>query len=369
MNKIYLDYNAASPLRDTVKQAYIHALDTYGNPSSIYQIGRDARKACEDVREKIASYCGVAARNIIFTSGATESNHLAIRGNNCDAILVPYDEHDCVLSACKMSGKSVFYLKLTADGYIDDASFHAAITSCKDNNLRPLLTMMKVNNETGRIKDLSTYSQIIRQMNGIVHSDAVQAFGKIPFEDWTYQTDMITLSAHKVGGAKGVGILMIKDNIPITPLMSGGGQEMGHRAGTQNVPAIMALGAFMDCVAESITHTKNCKIWRDKIIKTIKHHNPDAVIICDDEHVIHNTVYVITPQISAQNQVIRADLSGLYISSGSACSSGKVKSSHVIISYGYNDHLSASGIRISMGFKTTDTDIEQFCNFYTGLKF
>ena len=174
MSKIYLDYNAASPLRDVVKKAYIHALDIYGNPSSVYQIGRDARKACEDVRGKIAFYCGVASRNIIFTSGATESNHLAIRGNHCDAILVPYDEHDCVLSACKMSGKPVFYLKLTADGYIDDASLHAAITSCKDKNLRPLLTMMKVNNETGRIKDLSTYSQTIRQMNGLVHSDAVQ---------------------------------------------------------------------------------------------------------------------------------------------------------------------------------------------------
>jgi cysteine desulfurase len=267
-----------------------------------------------------------------------------------------------------MSGKPVFYLKLTADGYIDDASFYAAIATCKDKNLRPFLSVMKVNNETGRIKDLSTYSQIIRQMNGLVHSDAVQAFGKIDFSDWTYQTDMITLSAHKVGGAKGAGILIIKDNIPIVPLMSGGGQEMGHRAGTQNVPAIMALGAFMNCVTEAIAHTKNCKIWRDKIIKTIKNHNPDAVIICDDDDVIHNTLYVITPQISSQNQVIRADLDGIYISSGSACSSGKVKSSHVITSYGYDDHLSASGIRISMGFNTTDTDIQRFCDFYTGLK-
>ena len=234
---IYLDYNATSPLRPEIKQALYDACDIVGNPSSVHYFGRDARKALEAAREKIANYCGVAARNIIFTGSATEANHMMIRGVKADVLLIPEDEHDCVLSAAQLSGKKVIPLKLLPNGDIDHQYFDHVIREVSEAGQSIFASVMKVNNETGRIKDLSYISQKVRELSGIgiFHSDAVQAFGKISFDSWSWQVDALTIAAHKVGGPKGIGVLILKDNISLDPLITGGGQEMRRRAGTENI--------------------------------------------------------------------------------------------------------------------------------------
>lgn len=362
MQKIYLDYNATSPLHDNVRTNYIEALDNFGNPSSVHFAGREAQKILEETREKIADYCGVASRNVIFTGSATEANHLILRGTHYDALIIPEDEHDSILKASKQSNKKIFPLRLTDDGDIDAQSFELVFSECEVLGLKPLLSIMKVNNETGRIKDFSYYASRVRSLGGIVHSDCVQALGKIEFSSWSWQCDAMTLGFHKVGGAKGIGCLIIKDNIILDPLLSGGGQELNRRAGTHNIPAIYSVSALIDLLPWHLEQAKTYKDWQDYLSDNLK--NCSNVILPLTHNIVSNVLYIINEKFDAQTQVIMADLNGFAISSGSACSSGKVKSSHVLKSYGYDDKKAGCGIRVSWGFQTKFSDIEQFLEFY-----
>lgn len=361
---IYLDYNATSPMRSGIKKIFYDAFDIVGNPSSVHFFGRQARKEIENAREKIASYCGVAPRNIIFTGSATEANHLILRGSKADILLIPEDEHDCILSAAKLSGKQVIPLKLLPCGEIDISYFDKVFVDVKASGKSVLASIMKVNNETGRIKDLSYISSKIREIGGIFHSDAVQAFGKIPFENWSWQTDSMTIAAHKVGGPKGIGALILKDNILCDPLITGGGQELRRRAGTENIPAIIAFGAMVDLMPQMMEEHEKYRLWRDDIINHIQNVNKQSKIACLGGDTVSNTISVMSPQMPSEKQVILADLSSLALSSGSACSSGKVKQSHVLSAYGYDDKYSSCNIRISLGFNNIYGDIEVFKSFY-----
>jgi len=365
---IYLDYNATSPMRPEIKKAFYDACDIMGNPSSVHFFGRQARKEVENAREKIASYCGVAARNVIFTGSATEANHLVLRGTKADILLIPEDEHDCILEAAKLSGKQVIPLKLLPCGEIDIAYFDKIFYDLQTSGKSVLASIMKVNNETGRIKDLSYISGKIREIGGILHSDAVQAFGKIPFDNWSWQTDSITIAAHKVGGPKGIGVLILKDNILCDPLITGGGQEMRRRAGTENIPAIITFSAMIDFIPQMMEESEKYRLWRDKIINHIQNENKQSKIACLKKNTVSNTISVMSPQMPSEKQVILADLSSIALSSGSACSSGKVKQSHVLRAYGYDNQYSSSNIRISLGFNNVQGDIEVFKSFYLKIK-
>ena len=367
MNKIYLDYNATSPLRPAVKQAYIEALDIFGNPSSVHSLGREARKMMEDMRQKLAFYCGVAPRNIIFTASATEANHLILRGTQCDALIIPADEHDSVLNAAVLSGKIVYSLKLTEDGEIDKNHLEAICQECQEKSLRPLISVMKVNNETGRIKDLRDIAIEIRSIGGIIHSDAVQALGKIGFDAWSWQTDAMTLSAHKAGGAKGVGVLVLRDNIVLEPLLTGGGQEMRRRAGTENIPAIMMLGSLLNEIRDLESEAKRLLALQHYLETEIQKIRPESVIVAQNAERVANVSCIMTPYVPSEKQVIMADLAGICVSAGSACSSGKVKKSHVLTAYGYPQEWAGCSLRVSFGFATTQADIDAFLKFYRTL--
>jgi cysteine desulfurase len=367
----YLDYNATSPLRDNVKQAIYDILDIYGNPSSVHFYGRKARSIIENVRDKTADYLGILPQNIIFTGSATEANHLLLRGLSCDAIITSAAEHDSVLSAIThtqaFKNQAVYYIDHLPDGRLSRESFDTILQTVTQKHQKPLLSLMKVNNETGVITDLEYFSAKIRAVNGYVHSDCVQAIGKISFDDWLWQCDAITLAGHKVGGAKGMGILVLRENIALSPLLTGGGQEMRRRAGTENTLSIHAWGALMDILCDKqimrneYDYLLNLQEKLETDMITI---NPNAIIVGQTNSRVPNTICVITQGLEAEKQVIIADLSKVSISSGSACSSGKVKPSHVLNAYGYGVSQAMSAIRISMGFASCSDDCEAFLKAY-----
>lgn len=371
---IYLDYNATSPLRESVKHAMLAVMDDYGNPSSVHYYGRKARALIENVRDKIAAYLGVLPQNIIFTSSATEANHLLIRGLPCDAIITSKAEHDSVLAALMHTqahkGAAIYYIDHLPDGSLCQDSFDTIMKQITAHHKKPLLSLMKVNNETGIIQNLAYFSEKIRSIGGYVHSDCVQAIGKIPFDDFLWQCDAVTLAGHKVGGAKGVGVLVIRENIDLSPLLTGGGQEMRRRAGTENMLAISSFGALVDVIADKknmhneITQLQHLQNFLEiEIIKI----NPKAIIVGKTLNRVANTLCVISEGIESEKQVIIADLNKVCLSSGSACSSGKVKASHVLSAYGHLPTQAGAAIRVSIGFLSTIHDCEAFLRAYTAI--
>ena len=264
-----------------------------------------------------------------------------------------------------ISGKKVISLKLLKNGEIDHLFFDKVIDDIRGSGNKILASIMKVNNETGRIKDLSHISMRLKEVGGFLHSDAVQAFGKIPFEDWSWQTDALTIAAHKVGGPKGIGVLILKDNIVLQSLISGGGQEMRRRAGTENIPYIIAFSQMIDLMPQMYEEAETYITLRNAMINFVKNENYQSEVACSDMLCISNTLSIMSPQMSSEKQVILADLSGIALSGGSACSSGKVKQSHVLSSYGYDLKYSSSNIRISLGFLSKKSELEKFYAFYT----
>ena len=368
----YLDYNATSPLRENVKQAIYDILDIYGNPSSVHFYGRKARSIVENVRDKTADYLGILPQNIIFTGSATEANHLLLRGVSCDAIITSAAEHDSILSAIThtqaFENQAIYYIDHLPDGSLSQESFDKIFQTVTQKHQKPLLSLMKINNETGIVTDFEYFSTKIRAGGGYVHSDCVQAIGKIPFDDWLWQCDSITLAGHKVGGVKGMGVLVLRDNIELSPLLTGGGQEMRRRAGTENTISIHAFGALMNilCDKQIMLNEHNHLLNLQKKLETdIITINPKAIIVGQTQNRSANTICVITEGLEAEKQVIIADLSKVSISSGAACSSGKVKPSHVLNAYGYSDSQAMSAIRLSMGFASHSDDCEAFLKAYT----
>jgi cysteine desulfurase len=367
----YFDYNATSPLRDSVKSALINAIDLYGNPSSVHTQGRQARRIIEDSRDTIAYYLGVLPQNIIFTSSATEANHLALKGLAYDAIITSEAEHDSILAPVKLLhkqyNKPVYYIKHLSDGLLCYDSFNEIIQIMKQKRYKPLLSLMKVNNETGIIQELNYFSEQVHACGGYVHSDCVQAIGKFFFDSWLWQCDAITLSAHKTGGAKGVGVLVLRDKIELSPLFIGGGQEMRRRAGTENTLAIYGFKALIDILSDKqnleieLTRIQSLKdILEIELLKI----NPEAHIVGFSNKRVANTICLITKGFDAEKQVIISDLNKVSISSGSACSSGKVKASHVLQAYGFDNSYAQSAIRISLGFLTNQQECEALLNMY-----
>jgi len=367
----YFDYNATSPLRLPVKQAMIDSFDAFGNPSSVHQAGRKARMIIENTRDTLAHYLGVLPQNIIFTSSATEANHLLMRGLTYDVCITSAAEHDAVLSSIKMTkayqNNAVHYVKHLPDGTLSTESFDEILNEVQKKGQKPLLSLMKVNNETGIIQDLSYFSQKIHALGGYVHSDCVQALGKISFDSWLWQCDAITLAAHKVGGPKGVGVLLLRENIALLPLITGGGQEMRRRAGTENISAIHGLNALINVLTDKKSMQQELAQitkMRNQLEVDLLQINPEAEIIGKNTQRVGNTLNILTDTIEAEKQVIIADLNKICLSSGSACASGKVKSSHVLQAYGYSDKAAQCAIRISLGFLTDETACDALLKAY-----
>jgi cysteine desulfurase len=356
----YLDHNATSPLRAESRAAMEHALAIGGNPSSVHGQGRAARAEVEQAREAVAALAGARAQDVVFTSGGTEANALALwgavqgaveAGARITRLFVSAIEHDSVLAnaaalAERAPGLRRETIPVTADGVVDIDALRGLLREGKG---RALVAVMAANNETGVVQPIADVAALMKENEGYLLVDAVQAIGKIPFS--AASADYVSLSAHKLGGPQGVGALIVRDGAPLAAIMLGGGQERGHRAGTENVAGIAGFGAAAK-VATPVPAT-----LRDRFEVALRSAVPDVVIFGDKATRLPNTSNFALPAVSAETAVMALDLDGVMVSSGSACSSGKVKPSHVLQAMRVPEAIARSALRVSFGWNSTDKEV------------
>jgi cysteine desulfurase len=341
----YFDHNATSPLRPSAKAAMLAALETGGNASSVHAEGRAARKILDDAREVIARELGVIAPMATFTSGGSEANNLAIKGVEVERILVSEIEHPSVIEAAKASGKPVEFIPVSGQGVVDLDALTTLLHGPKT-----LVSVMLANNETGVIQPIREIAELAHAHDALVHTDAVQAFGKIPVNFALLGVDLMTVTAHKLGGPPGIGALIVRDGLPVTPLIHGGGQELRRRAGTENVAGAAGFAAA------AREKRFNVRELRDELESGLQ----DAVIFAQGAERLPNTTCFAVPGLNAETLLMSFDLDGVAVSSGSACSSGKVAKSHVLDAMGIAPEISKAAIRVSLGWNTTQNDISNF---------
>lgn len=353
--KVYFDYNATAPLRDSVRQAMLESMDLLGNASSVHSFGREVRKRIETARQKIAQVLGIEAKRVIFTSGATESNNLALK-NFPGRVIVSAIEHD---SAFKVRDDAIIAPVLKT-GIIDLESLERLLQESRGPTL---VSIMAANNETGVIQPLSDAVQLAKKYGAYIHSDAVQAIGKVEFP-WG-MLDMVSISAHKLGGPAGIGCLVINPQLPLIPHMRGGGQERSYRAGTENLIGIVGMAT---AVEESLQDNWfDTQMLRDKLEDLISEIDPSAIVINKEVNRLSNTVLLYMNGVKSETQIMNFDLSGFAVSAGSACSSGKVKTSRVLEAMGLDIDRNSQVIRVSMGVKTHFKAVDAFVRVWKSI--
>jgi cysteine desulfurase len=359
--RVYLDWNATTPLRPEAKAAMAQAWDMAGNPSSVHAEGRQARRLVEDARAIVAGAVGGQPEIVVFTSGGTEANSLALTpglrrgGIPVQRLLVSAIEHASVLAGGRFPAAAISTVGVTPSGVIDLERLRAAL-----DGPPALVSVMLANNETGAIQPVAEVAGIVRAAAGVLHVDAIQAFGKIPFDLASTGADLLTLSAHKLGGPKGAGALVLAEGVAgFEPLLRGGGQERGRRAGTENVAAIAGFGAAVKAaVTDMAADRARVQALRNHLeagLRSIQ----GTFIFSDDIERLPNTVLFTAAGVKAETAVIGFDLAGISVSSGSACSSGKVQPSHVLQAMGYGPELAQGAVRFSMGWSTSQTHVEK----------
>jgi len=362
-DRAYFDWNATAPLRPAARAAMLAALDAPGNASSVHGEGRGARRLIEEARRQVAALAGAEAKQVTFVSGATEANALALTpaieadGNKAprDRLFVSAVEHPSVLAGGRFAPEQVEILPVDRDGRVDPATLAAALAKAE----WPLVSVMLANNETGVIQPIAEIAGIVHAANGLLHIDAVQAAGRIPLDMSALGADLMSLSSHKLGGPQGAGALIVRGRLSVAPLIRGGGQERGIRAGTENVAAIAGFGAAAEAARASLaTDAARMAALRDRLEAGLRAATPDAVIFAAGVNRLPNTTLVAVPGIKAETALIAFDLNGIAVSSGSACSSGKVAASHVVAAMGMEPALARGAIRISLGPVTTETQVE-----------
>lgn len=365
----YLDYNATAPLREEVRAAVNDAHFLTGNPSSVHEEGRAARAAIEAARAKVAKLVGARAEDVIFTSGGTESNALALSPQRGDAwhLYVSAIEHPSVLAGGQFHPETMTQIPVTPDGIIDLEILAQELAKHHLGGWRPLVSLMAANNETGAIQPVAEAAKIVKEAGGLFHTDAIQAAGRMKLDMAALGADMLSLSAHKIGGPKGVGALVFREGVAVEPLLKGGGQERRRRAGTENVHGIVGFGVAAELAIADLTRVSEVAAIRDELEAKILALAPDAVVLSAGVPRLPNTTCIAVPGAKAETLVIGLDLGGVAVSSGSACSSGKVEASHVLAAMGVTPEVAQGAIRISLGFATKRADIECFLQAFEPL--
>jgi len=363
----YLDHNATSPLRPESLSAMTHALAVGGNPSSIHAKGRAARAVMEDAREKVAVLAGAKPDDVIFTSGATEANGLALFGAvegslaeeevRITRVFVSAIEHSSVLSCADRLAERfpwvrVSRLAVTAEGVIDLDGLRVALREGKG---RALVAVMAANNETGVVQPIAEVSKLLRDANALLLVDAVPAAGKVGL-DFSL-CDYMVLSAHKIGGPQGSGALVAREGVPLRPQLVGGGQQKGLRAGCENLSGIAGFGVAAHTLADGEGERARIAHLRDHFEVALKQAAPETVIFGVKQDRLCSTSCFAIPGVSAETALIGLDLDGVMMSSGSTCSSGKVKVSHVLAAMGVEEELAACALRASFGWSSTMEDM------------
>ena len=349
MSRTYLDYNATSPLLPEAREAMVGALDATGNPSSVHGEGRTARKVVEDAREKVAALVGAKAKNIVFTSGATEANAWAL-SRKWDMIFLPKIEHDSVLASARLSGADIAEIDADTTGQARIEQIGERLLTSTATAGRQLVTLQIANNETGVVQPVTETADFCEEHGLALHIDAVQGAGRTNIEFDLLGAETMAISSHKLGGPMGVGALVLKDGLEISPLIVGGGQEKRRRAGTENVAGIAGFGAAAEIALNNLGNMVRLRQLRDRLEHALLSTTPSAQIIGTDGPRLANTTCVALKGQSSEILLIKFDLAGIAVSSGSACSSGKVGASHVLTAMGISSELSRSAIRISLGF-------------------
>jgi len=361
-DRVYLDWNATTPLRAEARDAMLAAFDVSGNPSSVHAEGRKARRLVEDARDAIAHGLGTVPRRVVFTSGGTEANVLALRpglrapAGPVSRLLVSAVEHASVLAGGQFPRADVATVPVSSAGVVDLERLAATLAGGPP----ALVSVMAANNETGALQPVSQVAELVHNAGGLLHVDAIQAFGKIPFDPNEVGADLVTISAHKIGGPKGVGALLLGAGVEdLVPLLRGGGHERGRRAGTENVIGIVGFGAATSAAlaGAAADHARMTGL-RDRLEAGLRQ-TPGLEVFSSDAPRLPNTTLFTAPGLKAETAVIGFDLEGIAVSSGSACSSGKVQPSHVLEAMGVGSAAAQGGVRLSLGWSSGETDVDR----------
>ena len=362
-NRVYLDWNATTPLRPEARAAMLAAWDLIGNPSSVHAEGREARRLIEDARAALAAAVGGVPRNVIFTSTGTEANALALSpclrgppGGPVERLLVSAVEHASVLAGGRFAADRISQIRVTRSGVIDLGDLEAQLR----DGPPALVSIMAANNETGALQPVADAARIVHGAGGLLHVDAIQALGKIAFNINEVGADLATFSAHKIGGPKGVGALVVTEGLTgLEPVLRGGGQELSRRAGTENVAGIAGFGvavkAALQTLPEDAERMATLRNHLENGVRSIA----GATVFSEEVERLPNTVLFTAPGLKAETAVIGFDLEGVAVSSGSACSSGKVQPSHVLSAMGYDPAVAQGAVRLSLGWSTEPADINR----------
>lgn len=357
--RTYLDHNASSPLRPMARAAMLEAHDAIGNPSSVHTEGRRVRAMIDTAREQVAALVGAKPSEVVFTSGASEANNCVMAGG-WKAICVSAIEHDSVLAPARASGAKVIALPASQDGVVELQSVASALAHASAGGARVLLSVMMANNETGVVQPVAEAAALARAHGAVLHVDAVQAPGRLPLNFAELGADTLVISAHKLGGPRGVGALIVRDGVNLPAFVKGGGQERRRRGGTENVAGIAGFGAAAAEVAREVDAAQRMAVLRDKLEAGVMAATPNAAIIGHNALRIANTSCLALPGKAAETIVIRLDLEGVAVSAGAACTSGKVGANSVIEAMGLGPEIARSAVRISLGPQTNDDDIAAF---------
>jgi len=365
MKKIYLDYAATTPCHPEVIEEMLPFFNQiYGNPSSVYQLAQKAKGAIEEAREKVARLLNAEPEEIIFTSGGTEADNMAIKGvafankKRGNHIITSKIEHHAVINTCKWlekQGLKVTYISVDKFGVIDLDELRKSLT---DKTI--LISIMHANNEVGTIEPIQEIAKIARERGIYFHTDAVQTAGKVPIDVKESGIDMLSLSGHKLYGPKGIGALYVRKGVKISPLIHGGHHERNRRAGTENVPGIVGLGKACEIASKEMANEeKRLRELRDKLYKGLNERIDDIILNGHPQHRLPGILNICVKYVEGESMLINLDLEGICVSSGSACTSGSLEPSHVLLAMGVPAEVAHGSLRFSLGRNTTQKDIDR----------
>jgi cysteine desulfurase len=362
--RIYLDHNATTPPSPAVVEAVARAMrDLVGNASSVHSYGQQAKSALDQARTAVAALIGAEPSEVVFTAGGTEGDNLAIRGaaealeaSGRRHIVVSAIEHEAVLQTCRSlarRGWTVTLLPVDAGGIVDPEAVRSALTG-----ETAIVSVMHANNEVGTLQPVATIAELAHARGALVHTDAVQSAGKVPLSVRTLGVDLLTLSAHKFYGPKGVGALWIRRGVRLTPQMTGGRQERNRRAGTENVPAIVGMGVAATLARQGLEGAARLAALRDRLEIGVLRDVPQSAVNGARDQRVPNTTNISFERVEAESLLIGLDLEGIAVSTGSACSSGTLEPSHVLKAMGFGSSRAQSSIRFSLGAANTTEEID-----------
>jgi cysteine desulfurase len=360
--RVYLDWNATTPLRPEVRAAMTAALDICGNPSSVHAEGRQARRLMEDARDAVARAAGAAARAVVFTSGGTEANVMALSpglrapSGPVTRLLLSAIEHASVFAGGQFSQAAISTIPVNGAGVLDLERLRGMLA----DGPPALVSVMAANNETGVLQPIADVAALVHAAGALLHVDAVQAFGKIPLNISEMGADLVTVSAHKIGGPKGVGALILTEGLAgLVPLLRGGGQERGRRGGTENVIGISGFGAAVKAAMAALDADRSrMQGLRDRLEAGLRQIRAVEIFSAEVPRLPNTTLFTVAG-LRAETAVIGFDLEGIAVSSGSACSSGKVQPSHVLEAMGVGSAAAQGAVRLSLGWSTQAADVDR----------